>query len=98
MSRKLLMTAAVIAIALAPPIGVGTAEAHGGARAGGGIQGGGFHGGGFRAGHFHDHDFPGLRQFRGDGLRFGGVFGGYYPGYYGYGTCYLTIYGTTACY
>ena len=29
MCRQLLLTAAVVAIALAPPIGVGTAEAHG---------------------------------------------------------------------
>lgn len=93
MSRKLLMSAAVVAIALVLPIGVETAEAHGG-----GFAGGSFHGGGFRGGHFRDHDSFGRREFRGDRFRFGGVFRGYYPGYYGYRTCYLTIYGTTACY
>ena len=44
--------------------------------------------------------------FRGDRFRFGGFFGGFYPGYYGgyyagyygYGSCYLTVYGTTYCY
>lgn len=98
MTRKLLMTAAVVAIALSAPIGIGTAEAHGGGFGGGGFHGGGFHGGDFRGGDFHDRHFFGRREFRGDGILFGGVFGGYYPGYYGYGTCYLTVNGTTACY
>ena len=75
MTRKLLMTAAVVAIALTPPIGIGTAEAHGG----------GFHGGGF-----HGRDF--------DRRGFFGGYGGFAPDYYGYGTCYLTVYGTTYCY
>ena len=57
MRRKLLLTAAVVAIALAPPIGIGTAEAHGGGFAGSGFRGGGFRGGGFRGGHFRDHGF-----------------------------------------
>ena len=47
MTRKLLMTAAVAAIALTPPIGIGTAEAHGGGFGGGGFGGGG---GGFSGG------------------------------------------------
>jgi hypothetical protein len=93
MTRKLLMTAAVIAIALTAPIGIGTAEARGG-----GFRGGGFHGGDFRGGGFHDRGFFGRREFPGDGILFGGVFSWYHPGYYGYGTCYLTVYGTTACY
>jgi hypothetical protein len=42
MIRKLLMTAAIVAIALAPSLGIGTAQAHG---FGGGFHGGGFHGG-----------------------------------------------------
>jgi len=44
MTRKLLMTVAIVAIALAPSIGIGTAQARG---FGGGFGGGGFHGGGF---------------------------------------------------
>lgn len=106
MTRKLLMTVAIVAIALIPPIGIGTAEAHGGGFGGGGFHGGGFHGGGFRGGDFrggfHDRDSFRGRGFRHDGILFGGIFGGYFPGYYGYGygygNCYLTIYGTTYCY
>jgi hypothetical protein len=44
MTRKLLMTLAIVAITLAPSIGIGTAQARG---FGGGFGGGGFHGGGF---------------------------------------------------
>jgi len=92
MTRKLLMTAAIVAIALTTPIGRGTAEAHnGGYRIS--FHGGGSHGRDFRGGGFHDRGFHGEREFR-----FGGLFGGYYPGYPRYGTCYLTIYGTTTCY
>lgn len=104
MSRKLLLTATIVAIALTAPIGSRTADAHGGGFGGGGFHGGGFHGGDFRGRDFHDRDFfhdrgfVGRRDFRDDGIRFGGFFGGFYPGYYGYGTCYLTIYGTTVCY
>jgi hypothetical protein len=97
MSRNLLMTAAIVAIALTTSIGIETADAHAGGH-GGGFHSGGFHGRAFRGGDFHDRVFHGERDFRGGGFRFGGVFGGYYPGYYRYGTCYLTIYGTTACY
>ena len=57
MNRKFLM-AAVVAIALTPAIGIGTAQAHGG---GGGGPGGGFHGGGFHGGGFS-------RGFFGDGI------------------------------
>ena len=39
MIRKLLMTAAIVAIALAPSLGIGPAQAHG---FGGGFGGGGF--------------------------------------------------------
>ena len=49
MTRKLLLTAAIVALALGPSIGTGTAQARG---FGGGF-GGGFHGGfggGFRGG------------------------------------------------
>ena|ERR1700722_20423397 len=93
MTRKLWMMAAIVAIALTPLIGIGTAEAHGG-----GFGGGGFHGGGFHSGGFHDRGFHDRRAFRGFRLGYGGFLGGYYPGYYGYRTCYLTVYGTTACY
>ena len=93
MTRKLLMTAAVAAIALTPPIGIGTAEAHGGGFGGGGFHGGGFHGGGFHGGGFHGGGFHG-RDF--DRRGFFGGYGGFAPDYYG--TCYLTVYGTTYCY
>jgi len=97
MTRKLLMAVAIVAIALTPLIGIGTAEAHGGGFHGGGFHGGAFRGGGFHGG-FHDRGFIGGRGFRGGGFGNAGFFGGYYPGYYGYGTCYLTVYGTTYCY
>ena len=93
MTRKLWMMAAIVAIALTPLIGIGTAEAHGGGFGGGGFRGGGFHGGGV-----HDRGFHDRREFRGFRLGYGGFLGGYYPGYYGYQNCYLTVYGTTACY
>jgi hypothetical protein len=93
MTHQLLMAAAIVATVLTSPIGIGAAEAHGGD-----FRGGGFHGGDFRGGGFHDRGFFARREFRGNGSRFGGVFGGYYPGYYGYRPCYLTVYGTTACY
>jgi hypothetical protein len=51
MTRKLLLTAAILALALAPSIGAGTAQARG--FSGGGF-GGGFHGGfggGFHGGY-----------------------------------------------
>ena len=92
MTRKLLMTVAIVAIALIPSIGIGTAQAHG-------FGGGGFHGGGFHGGGFGDRGFGG-RGFDRPGFFNGGFFGGY-PGYYGYGYapyCYYTVYGTTACY
>jgi hypothetical protein len=78
MTRKLLMTVAIVAIALAPSIGTGTAQARG---FGGGFGGGGFHGGGFGGRGFYG----------GYGRGFYGGYGGFYPGYYGYGNspyCY----------
>jgi hypothetical protein len=88
MTRRLLMTAVAVAIALTIPlISIGTADAHGG----------GSHGGGIRAGGFRDRGFFGGPGFRGGGFR-GEAFGLYYPRYYGYGGCYLTVYGTTYCY
>ena len=103
MTRKLLMTAVVVAMALTPLISIGTAEAHGGGARGGGsggdsFHGGGFHGGGIHGGEFRDRGFFGGRGFRGEGFGDGESFGAYYPGYYGYGICYLTVYGTTYCY
>jgi hypothetical protein len=100
MTRKLLKTAAIVVIALAPVVAAGTAEAHGGGFGGGGFHAGGFHGGGFGRGGFRD------RGFGGDRFRFGGFFWRVLPwllrrllpGYYGYGSCYLTVYGTTYCY
>ena len=90
MTRKLLMTAAIVAIALTPLIGIDAAHAHGG-----GFGGGGFHGGGFRGGGFRGRGFDRRGFFNGG---FFGGYGGFAPDYYGYGTCYLTVYGTTYCY
>ena len=59
MTRKLLMTVAIIAIGLTPSIGIGTAQAHGfgGGFGGGGFQGGGFGGRGFNGGGFDGRGF-----------------------------------------
>jgi hypothetical protein len=67
MNRKFLM-AAVVAIALTPAIGIGTAQAHGGGGGGhgGGFGGRGFGGGGFHGGGFHGGGFS--RGFFGDGI------------------------------
>jgi hypothetical protein len=88
MTRKLLLTAAIVALALTPSIDTGTAQARGfgGGGFGGGFHGGfggGFHGGGFGRG-FHGGGFG--RGFYGGGFGRGfyGGFGGFYPGYYGY--------------
>jgi hypothetical protein len=97
MNRKLLMTAAFVAIALIPSIGIGTAAAHGGGFHGGRFRGGGIHGGGFHEGGVHDRGFFWRTRSSG-GVRHGGLFGDYYPGYYAYGQCYLTVYGATYCY
>jgi hypothetical protein len=70
MTRKLLLTAAIVALTLAPSIGTGTAQARG--FSGGGF-GGGFHGG--FGGGFHS----------GFGRGFYGGFGVFYAGYYRYG-------------
>ena len=59
MTRKLLMTAAIVAIALTPLMGIDAAQAHGGGFGGGGFHGGGFHGGGFHGGGFHGGGFGG---------------------------------------
>jgi hypothetical protein len=77
-TRKLLLTAAIVALALAPSIGTGAAEAHG------------FYGGGFGRG-FHSGFGRGVyggfgRGFYGGfGRGFYGGFGGFYPGDYRYG-------------
>jgi hypothetical protein len=85
MTRKLLMSAAVVAIALTPSIGVGTAEARDGGFHGGGFHGGGFHGAEFHGKGFHGAEFHGkgfhhrgfvgARRFPGDGFGFGGLIG-----------------------
>jgi hypothetical protein len=59
MTRKLLMTAAIVAIALTPLISIDAAQAHGGGFGGGGFNGGGFHGG------FHGRGFDGRGFFNG---------------------------------
>jgi hypothetical protein len=75
MTRKLLLTTAIFALALAPSIGgSGTAQAHGFY---GGGYGRGFYGGygrGFYGGY-------GRGFYRGYGGRFYGGYGGFYPGY-----------------
>jgi hypothetical protein len=79
MTRKLLLTAAIVALALTPSIGTGTAQARG---FGGSGFGGGFHGG--FGGGFHGAGF-GRGFYGGFGRGFYGGYGGFYPGYYGYG-------------
>jgi uncharacterized membrane protein len=91
MTRRLAMTLAIVAIALAPWIGSDTAQARG--FGGGGFGGGGFHGGGFGGGGFHGGGFYGGgfggrgfgggfgRDFYGGDRGYRGGFGGFYPGY-----------------
>jgi len=73
MTRKFLITVAIVAIALTASMGIGTAQARG---FGGGFGGGGFHGGGF-----------GGRGFGGRGFG-GGGFGrrGFFTGVFSAGT------------
>jgi hypothetical protein len=83
MTHKFLMTIAIVAIVLAPSIGIGNAQAHG---FGGGFHGGGFHGGGFHGGYGrHYYGGYGRGFYGGYGRGFYGGYGGFYPGYYGYG-------------
>ena len=72
MTRKFLMTVAIVAIALAPSIGIGTAQANGfgGGFHGGGIHGGGIHGGGFHGGGFYGGGFGGRGFYGGYGRGF----------------------------
>ena len=79
MTHKLLITAAIVAIAFAPSIGTGTAQARGFGGGFGGFQGGGFGGG------FHGRGFRGRGFYGGYGRGLYGGYGGFYPGYYGYG-------------
>jgi hypothetical protein len=90
---KLSTTAVIVIIALTLWTGIGTVEAHNGGARVGGFPGGGIHGGEFRG-----PGFFGGPGFRGEGFRYGNFFGRYYPGYYGFGSCYLTVYGTIDCY
>jgi hypothetical protein len=66
MPRKLLMTAAVVAMTIAS-IGTKTAEADGG-----GFHAGAYHGGGFHRGAFHDRRFFGGRSFPANGYGYDG--------------------------
>ena len=100
MTRKLLKTAAIVVIALAPVVAAGTAEAHGG-RFRWRPSRRGFSRGRFRAGRFSRPRLS-WRQVSvwwdfWEGF-YPGYYGGYYRSYYGYGSCYLTAYGTTHCY
>jgi hypothetical protein len=70
MTRALLMIAAIVALALTPSIGIGTAQANGG-----GFHGGGFRGGGLHSGGLHHRTFPGGRRFWGTGFGYGGDIG-----------------------
>jgi hypothetical protein len=88
MTRKFLMTVAIVAIGLVPSIGIGPVQAHG---FGGGFGGGGFHGGGFGGHGFYGGYGRGIYGgygpgfYGGYGRGFYGGYGGFYPGYYGYG-------------
>ena len=100
MTRKLLKTAAIVVVALAPVVAAGTAEAHGGGFGWRRLSRRGLSRGRFRAGRFSR---PWLSWRRvsvwWDFWRvYPGYYGGYYPGYYGYASRYLTVYGTTYCY
>src|ERR1700686_745106 len=75
MTRRLPMTLAIVAIALAPCISIDTAQARG-------FGGGGFHGGGFNGGGFGGRGFSG-----GFGRDFHGGFGRGFNGGYGGGSC-----------
>jgi hypothetical protein len=79
MTRKLLMTLAIVALTLTPSIGIGTVQAHG-------FGGRGFHGGGgFHGGFGRDGRLLGP-GFYGFGFAPYYGYGGYYsPGCYGYG-------------
>jgi hypothetical protein len=70
MSRKLLLTAAIVALALAPSIGTGTAQARG------------FYGGGYGRVFYVGY---GRGFYGGFGRGFYGGYGGFYPGFYRYG-------------
>jgi hypothetical protein len=94
MTRKLLLTAAIVALALAPSISTGTAQARGfyGGGYGRGFYGGygrGFYGGygrGFYGGYGRGfYGGFGRGFYGGFGGGFYGGFGGFYPGYYSYG-------------
>ena len=61
MTRKLAKAVAIFAIALAPLISAGTAEAHGGGFGGGGFHGGGFFGG-FYPGYYGGY-YPGYSGY-----------------------------------
>ena len=96
MTRKLLKTAAIVVIALAPVVAAGTAEAHGG-RFWWRLSRRGFSRGWFRAGRFSRPRLS-WRQVSvwwdfWEGF-YPGYYGGYYRGCYGYGSCYLIVYGT----
>jgi hypothetical protein len=70
MTRKLLLTAAIVALALAPSIGTGTAQARG------------FYGGGYGRVFYGGY---GRGFYGGFGRGFYGGYGGFYPGFYRYG-------------
>jgi hypothetical protein len=99
MTRKLLKTAAIVVIALAPVVAAGSAEAHGG-RFWRRLSRRGFSRGRFRAGRFSRPRLS-WRQVSvwwdfWEGF-YPGYYGGYYRGCYGFGSCYLIVYGTTHC-
>jgi len=89
MIRKFSMAATLALFALVSSLSVGSAEANGGWHGGGGWNGGGWHGG-WHGGGWGWHPGWGYHYSR-------------WPGYYGYNPyyvpyCYVTVYGTTACY
>jgi hypothetical protein len=86
MTRKFLITVAIIAIALTLSIGIGNAQAHGFGGGFGRFHGGGFGGHGFYGGYGRGfYGGYGRGFYGGYGRGFYGGYRGFYPGYYGYG-------------
>ena len=78
MTRKLLKTAAIVVIALAPVVAAGTAEAHGG-----GFQWRRLSRRGLSRRRFRAREVFATAAFVATGFGLVGFFGGFYPGYYG---------------
>jgi hypothetical protein len=75
MTRELFMTAAIVAFALTPSIGMGMAKANGANIHVAGVHEGVVHGGDMRRDGIHHRGFFGARGFPGNGLGYGGFIG-----------------------